>query len=331
MALIQVAILDDYQDAALRMTDWSAVTARADLVVFRDHVADQEELIRRLRGFDVVVVMRERTPLPAAVIGRLPRLKLVVTSGSGNAVIDLAAAARHGITVCGTGGSGLAAPELSWGLLMALFRDIPGHDASVRAGGWQRGVGRELAGATLGLLGLGRIGQRMARYAHAFDMRVIAWSEHLTDDTARAHGAELVTREQLFAQADAVSVHLKLSGRTAGLVGAAELKLLGPDGYLVNTSRSGIVDRAALVDALRERTIAGAALDVFDIEPLSPGDPLRTLPGTVLTPHVGYVTTKAYQRFFSEIAADIVAWLDGAPVRRLGCSSSADGNGRNTS
>jgi phosphoglycerate dehydrogenase-like enzyme len=318
MALTRIAILDDYQDAALRMTDWSDVTSRADLVVFRDHVADQEELIRRLSGFDVVVVMRERTPLPAAVLARLPRLKLVVTSGSGNAVIDLQAATEHGITVCGTGGSGQAAPELTWGLLMALLRDIPGHDASVRAGGWQRGVGRELAGATLGLLGLGRIGQRMACYAHAFDMRVVAWSEHLRWDTAHAHGAELVTREQLFAQSDVVSIHLKLSARTAGLVGAAELKLLGPDGYLVNTSRSGIVDGAALLDALRERTIAGAALDVFDVEPLSPDDPLRTMGGTVLTPHIGYVTTKAYQRFFTEIATDIAAWLDGTPVRLLG-------------
>lgn len=315
--MTQIAILDDYQDAALQMTDWSAVTARATLVVFRDHVADPDELVARLRPFDVIVVMRERTPLPEAVLSRLPQLKLVVTSGSANAVIDLRAAAGHGITVCGTGGSGLSAPELSWGLLMALLRDIPGHDASIRAGGWQRGTGRELAGATLGLLGLGKIGQRMARYARAFDMRVIAWSEHLTAETARAHGAELVSKEQLFARADVVSVHLKLSARTAGLVGAAELKLLGPGGYLVNTSRSGIVDGAALLAALRDQAIAGAAIDVYDTEPLSPDDPLRTLPRTVLTPHIGYVTTQAYQRFFADIAADIAAWLDGAPLRSL--------------
>jgi phosphoglycerate dehydrogenase-like enzyme len=317
MPLTRVAVLDDYQAAALRSADWSPLAGRAEVVAFHDHVADECELIQRLKFFDVLVVMRERTPLPASVLGQLPQLKLVVTSGSTNASIDREAAVRCGITVCGTRGSARAAPELTWGLLMALLRNIPGHDASIRAGGWQLGVGRELAGSTLGLLGLGRIGQRMARYAAAFDMPVIAWSQNLTEERAQACGARLVSKQLLFAEADVVSIHVKLSARTTGLVGAPELALLGSGGYLVNTSRSEIVDGPALLDALRSGAIAGAALDVFGVEPLDRTDPLRSLPNTVLTPHIGYVTATAYHAFFTDIVADITAWLDGAPVREL--------------
>jgi phosphoglycerate dehydrogenase-like enzyme len=219
------------------------------------------------------------------------------------------------VTVCGTGMSGAGAPELAWGLVMALTRSIPQEDAGVRAGGWQSTVGRELAGSTLGLLGLGRIGQRMARYAKAFEMEILAWSGNLTEERARECGARLVSKAELFAQSDIVSVHVQLSGRTAGLIGAAELALLGPDGYLVNTSRGPIVDEQALISALRGGVIAGAALDVFDTEPLPAGHPLRALPDTVLTPHIGYVTRRTYEVFYTGIVEDVVAWLDGSPVR----------------
>jgi phosphoglycerate dehydrogenase-like enzyme len=317
MSLPRVAVLDDYQEVALSSADWSAIAGRADVTVFTDHIADSGDLAGRLAPYEVIVAMRERTPFPAALLDQLPALKLLITTGMRNASFDLAAASRRGVTVCGTGGSGPGAPELAWGLIMALVRNIPQEDALVRAGGWQGTVGRELAGRTLGLLGLGRIGQRMARYAHAFDMDVIAWSQNLTDSAARSSGARLVTKAELFARADIVSVHLQLSGRTAGLVGADELALLGPNGYLVNTSRGPIVDEAALVSALRGNVIAGAGLDVFAVEPLPAGHPLRSLPNTVITPHIGYVTTQAYQVFYRDIVADIAAWLDGSPVRVL--------------
>jgi phosphoglycerate dehydrogenase-like enzyme len=317
MAMVNVAILDDYQKVALSSADWSPVGGRADVTVFTDHIADETALIRRLAPFDVIVAMRERTAFPAAVLERLPRLRLLITTGMGNASIDLQAAARLGVTVCGTGGSPPATPELVWGLILALARYIPQEDAAVRDGGWQRTVGRELAGSTLGLLGLGRIGQRIVHYAHAFDMTCIAWSQNLTGERAEAAGARLVTREQLFAEAGIVSVHLKLSERTVGLVGAAELALLGPGGLLVNTSRGPIVDEAALVDALRQGRIGGAALDVFDIEPLPAAHPLRTMPNTVLTPHIGYVSRETYAVFYAEAVQDIAGWLDGSPVRIL--------------
>lgn len=315
--MVNVAILDDYQEVALSSADWSPVTSRADVTVFTDHIADEAALIERLATFDVIVAMRERTAFPATVLDRLPRLRLLITTGMANASIDLKAAARLGITVCGTGGTGAATPELVWGLILALARYIPQEDAAVRDGGWQRTVGRELAGSTLGLLGLGRIGQRIARYARAFDMDCIAWSQNLTADRAEAARARLVTKQQLFAEADIVSVHLKLSERTVGLVGAAELAWLGPDGLLVNTSRGPIVDEAALIEALGQGSIGGAALDVFDTEPLPPGHPLRTMPNTVLTPHIGYVAQEAYAVFYAEAVEDIAGWLDGRPARVL--------------
>jgi phosphoglycerate dehydrogenase-like enzyme len=311
----RIAVLDDYQQVALSSADWSVLDGRAEITVFTRHIVDHDELVRQLAAFEVVVAMRERTPFPAALLTRLPALKLLVTTGMRNAAIDLAAARDTGVLVCGTGGSGSAAPELAWGLIMAVTRHIPAEDATVRAGGWQHTVGAGLAGRTLGLLGLGRIGERVARYAQAFEMDVIAWSQHLTAQRAGACGARLAGKEQLFAEASIVSIHQQLSSRTIGLVGAAELALLGPDGYLVNTSRGPIVDETALIAALRGNLIAGAALDVFDTEPLPADHPLRTLPNTVVTPHLGYVTAESYQVFYREIVEDIAAWLDGSPIR----------------
>jgi phosphoglycerate dehydrogenase-like enzyme len=268
----------------------------------------------------VIAAMRERTPFPAALLDRLPRLRLLVTTGMRNASIDLAAAHRRGVVVCGTGGSAAGTPELTWALMMALTRNIPAEDARIRAGGWQSTVGRELAGRTLGLLGLGRIGQRVAGYGRAFGMDVLAWSQNLTADRAESCGARLVDKAALFRESDVVSVHLQLSDRTRGLVGAAELSLLGPDGYLVNTSRGPIVDESALLAALHGGTVAGAALDVFGTEPLPADHPFRSAPRTVLTPHLGYVTDRGYEAFFADTVEDIVAWLDGVPVRVLSAS-----------
>jgi phosphoglycerate dehydrogenase-like enzyme len=315
MPLPQVAVLDDYQQVALSSADWSPVTGRAEVTVFTEHISGTAELARRLAPFEVIAAMRERTPFPAELLAQLPALKLLITTGMRNASIDLAAAQQHGVTVCGTGGAGAGTPELTWGLITALTRSIPQEDAGVRAGGWQTSVGRDLAGSTLGLLGLGRIGQQVARYAKAFEMEILAWSENLTGERARECGARLVSKAELFAESDIVSVHVQLSSRTAGLIGAAELALLGPDGYLVNTSRGPIVDEQALISALRGGVIAGAGLDVFDTEPLPAGHPLRALPNTVLTPHLGYVTTRAYEVFYTHIVEDVVAWLDGSPVR----------------
>ena len=312
-----VAVLDDYQGVALASADWSPLAGRADVVVFTEHLADPDALVAALGPFDVVVAMRERTAFGADVLRRLPDLRLLVTTGASNAAIDVAAARAQGVTVCGTGASAAAAPELTWALLMALVRQVPVEDGNVRAGRWQTTVGCELAGRTLGLLGLGRIGARMARYAAAFDMDLIAWSQNLTDEAAHAHGVTRVEKDELFRRADVVSVHVRLSDRTRGLVGADELRLLGPDGLLVNTSRGPIVDEAALLAALHDGTIGGAALDVYSLEPLAADDPWRSAPNTVLTPHIGYVTAEQYRVWFADVVEDVVAWLDGAPIREV--------------
>jgi phosphoglycerate dehydrogenase-like enzyme len=316
-APVSVVVLDDYQDVALSIADWSPLAGRTEVVRYTDHVADADELVQRLADAEVVVAMRERTPFPAELLARLPRLRLLVTTGLANAAIDLTAAARQGVVVSGTAGGSAAAAELAWALVLAVARDVAGDDRAVRAGRWQEHVGIELAGSTLGLLGLGRIGSVMARYAHAFDMRVVAWSANLTPARAAEHGARLVDKAELFRVSDVVSVHLKLSERTRGLVGAPELELLGPTGRLVNTSRGPIVDEAALLTALHAGTIAGAALDVFDVEPLPVDHPLRTAPRTVLTPHVGYVSRQSYAAMYGQCVEDVVAWLDGAPLRVL--------------
>jgi phosphoglycerate dehydrogenase-like enzyme len=312
---IRVAILDDYQAIALASADWAPVQARADIVVFTDHLSDPAALARRLQDFEVVVAMRERTGFDAALLDRLSKLELLVTTYMKNAAIDVPAARRNGVTVSGTGAVEAAAPELAWALLMATVRNIPAEDASVRAGGWQRTVGIVLDGRTLGVLGLGRMGKAMARYAQAFGMDVIGWSQNLDVNVAEQSGVRPVGKDELFRSADVVSVHVVLSERTRGIVGARELELLGPDGYLINTSRGPVVDEAALVDALGRGAIAGAGLDVFDIEPLPPGHLLRSLPNTVVTPHIGYGTKEMYKVFFRDVVTDIVGWLDGTPVR----------------
>jgi phosphoglycerate dehydrogenase-like enzyme len=313
----RVALLDDYQGVALTSADWSALRGRAEITVFRDHLADEQALAERLLPFDVVVGMRERTAFPGSLLAKLPNLKLLITTGPFNAVFDVDAAVRRGIVVCGTGGAGAATPELTWALILGVTRHIAAEDAGVRAGRWQQtGVGPELMGSTLGILGLGRIGPRIARYAHAFDMNVLAWSQNLTPERCAEVGAGYAgSLQELFERSDIVTVHLKLSDRTHHLVGADELAALGPTGYLVNTSRGPIVDEAALVSALAAGTIAGAALDVFDVEPLPADHPYLSTPNTLLTPHIGYVSTVAYEAFYGDVVGDIAAWLDGSPIR----------------
>jgi phosphoglycerate dehydrogenase-like enzyme len=311
---VRIALLDDYQRVALAFGDWSAIPD-AEVVPFHDHVTDPAALVGRLAGFEVVVAMRERTPLPSDVLANLPDLRLVVTTGMGNAVIDMDAAAAAGITVCGTSGNVTSTAELTWGLIFAVLRHIPLEDAAVRAGRWQQTVGTGLAGRTLGLVGLGHIGTLVARAGQAFGMEVVAWSQNLTADRAGASGVRAVGREELFSTADVVSVHYVLSERSRGLIGRDDLRRMKPTAILVNTSRGPIVDEEALVDALDTGRIAGAGLDTFDTEPLPVGHPLRRLPGTVITPHLGYVTDDCYRIFYDHIVEDISRWLAGSPVR----------------
>jgi phosphoglycerate dehydrogenase-like enzyme len=312
---VRIVILDDYQRAALRSADWSTVDA--DVVTVNHHVDDHDDLVAILAGAEVVVAMRERTPFPARLLDRLPALRLLVTTAMYNASIDLAAAAARGITVCGTRGVKQSTAELTWGLILALVRDIPGEQQSLRAGGWQVGLGASLHGKTLGLIGLGTVGGHMARVGNAFDMDVVAWSSNLTRERAAECGARLVGKEELLRTADVVSIHLVLGQRNRNLVGAPELALMRAESYLVNTSRGPIVDTDALVAALHAGAIAGAALDVFDVEPLPAEHPLRGTPNTILTPHIGYVTAEDYRLFYGDAVADIAAWRAGSPIRVL--------------
>lgn len=307
---VKIAVLDDYQGVALEMADWSPLAGRAEVTVFRDHLSEPDAIVRRLEPFDVICVMRERTPLTRAIIERLPRLRLIASTGAANASIDLAAARERGIPVAHTGYTSHGAIELTWALLLAAVRSIPAEVDSVRGGGWQVAVGGDLAGRTLGLVGLGRIGSAMARIGRAFTMDVIAWSANLTGEKAAEAGARLVAKDVLFRTADIVSLHLVYSERTRAIVGAAELALMKSSAWLVNTSRGPLVDEAALLEALRAKRIAGAALDVFATEPLPPDHPLRTLPNVVATPHVGFVTRHAYQTFYRDTVRNIVDWLD---------------------
>jgi phosphoglycerate dehydrogenase-like enzyme len=313
----RIAVLDDYQTVAARFADWSRVSEPVDVVEFHDHLDDEDALVERLMPFDVVVAMRERTPFPRQLLERLPNLRLLVTTGKRNASIDVAAAAERGIAVCGTASHPTGPVELTWALILAVARHIPQEDASVRAGGWQETVGTDLAGATLGVLGLGRLGERVATIGQAFGMDVVAWSQNLTDERAAEVGVRRVSKDELFAGADVLTVHLVLSDRTRGLIGRDELKQMKQSAILINTSRGPIVDEAALLDALNHNTIAGAGLDVFDQEPLPQDHPLRSAPRTVLTPHLGYVTEKTYEVFFREAVEDVAAFLSGNPVRVL--------------
>ena len=306
---MQVAILDDYQHVALTMADWSEVAGHATITVFNDHLADPDAVVERLKPFDVVCVMRERTPLPREVIERLPRLKMIASTGPFNASVDVAAAKERGIYVSTTGGYVESTVELTWALILATARRIVDESVSVRGDGWQTSVGRQLGGTVLGVLGLGRIGSRVARVGEAFGMDVVAWSANLTPERAEKAGATYVSKQELFASADVLSIHLVLSERSRGLVGAEELALMKPTALLVNTSRGPIIDESALLDALRSRRIAGAGLDVFDTEPLPAGHPLRSLDNVVATPHIGYVAEQVYRVFYGEAAAKIARWL----------------------
>jgi phosphoglycerate dehydrogenase-like enzyme len=329
---MRVAILDDYQQISLASTDWSTVRSLGQIDVFAEHIRRTEALVSALEPYDVVVAMRERTPFDADRLGQLPRLRLLVTTGMGNTSIDLEAAAARGITVCGTGGIGSSTAELTWGLILALLRHIPEEDKRLklagRAGGaalgvggsWQRTVGTGLDGKRLGVVGLGHQGRRVADIGRAFGMKVVAWSQNLDPDVAKKAHAKAVSKEELFSSSDVVTVHYKLSPRSVALVGAAELALMKPSAYLVNTSRGPLVDSAALLAALRSGAIAGAALDVYDVEPLPLSDPLRSAPNVVLTPHLGYVTEETYQVFYGDAAEDIVAFAEGSPVRVLTAS-----------
>ncbi len=310
-----VAVLDDYQGVALTLADWSTIRQRAGVTVFGDHLADHEALVERLLPFDVICVMRERTPLPRRVIERLPRLKLIASTGPRNASIDEAAAAERGIAVRHTGYSSTPTVELTWALILAGARHVAAENASLRAGGWQHTLGDDLATRPLGVIGLGRIGSLVARVALAFDMKVLAWSQNLTAEAASAAGARLVSKRELLQQADVVSIHLVLSQRTTGMIDAADLALMKPTARLVNTSRGPLVVEAALREALATKRIAGAAIDVFDVEPLPAEHPFRTLDNLLATPHIGYVTRGLYERFYRDTVANVGAWLDEA---RLG-------------
>jgi phosphoglycerate dehydrogenase-like enzyme len=307
---MKMAILDDYQNVALTMADWSRVESKAEITVFTDHVGEPDAVVARLQPFDVVCVMRERTPLPREVLERLPRLKMVASTGSRNASIDVQTAQAHHIHVTATGYRSTPTIELTWALILAAVRNLVGEASSLRAGGWQTSVGRELTGRVLGVLGLGRIGSEIARIGTVFGMDVIAWSQNLTPERARAGGAAWVSREELFARSDVLSIHVVLSDRTRGLVNGADIAAMKPTSWLVNTSRGPIVDQDALLAALRSKSIAGAALDVFDVEPLPAGHPLRTLPNVLATPHIGYVAEDLDRTFYSDAAASIAAWLE---------------------
>ena len=314
---MRVAVLDDYQGVAREMGEWSSLGADCEVVFFKDHLADNGAVARRLQDFEIIVAMRERTPFPRALIEKLPNLRLLVTTGMRNASIDLATARERGVVVCGTPGAAGTTGELTWGLILALFRQIPREDRLLREGRWQTTVGLGLAGKTLGIIGLGTIGSQVAKVGAAFNMEVLAWSQNLDAERAGKAGAKRVERDELLARSDVVTIHLVLSERTRGLIGERELTRMKPTAFLVNTSRGPIVQEAALAAALKKGTIAGAGIDVYDAEPIAPDHPLLSAPNTVLTPHLGYVTRESYAAYFRGAVEDIAAWRRGAPMRVL--------------
>ncbi|MFD0401484.1 D-2-hydroxyacid dehydrogenase family protein [Kitasatospora sp. NPDC127121] len=317
---LRCAVLDDFQGVATSIVDWSPVSDRVAVTAFSEHFGSEDELAAALADFDFVVTLRERVPFPASLFARLPRLRLLVASGMRNSVIDYAAAEAHGVTVCGTASSSTPPVELTWALLLGLARGIVPESTALREGGpWQSTVGADLHGRVLGLLGLGKIGGLVARVGLAFGMDVLAWSQNLTDERAAEVGVRRAAgKEELLSGADFVSIHLALGERTRGLLGEAELALMKPEAYLVNTSRAVIVDQDALLAALTGGRIAGAAVDVFDVEPLPADHPLRTAPRLLATPHLGYVSRDNYRRYYGEAVEDIAAYLAGEPIRRLG-------------
>ncbi|MEW2483096.1 D-2-hydroxyacid dehydrogenase family protein [Mycobacterium sp. NPDC049093] len=313
---LRIAVLDDYQGIA-DTVDWSPIPRPVQITALRKHVTPGPALVETLADHEVVVAMRERTPLDGALLAELPALKLLVTTGPFNAAIDVAAAGRLGITVSGTGGAVTPTVEHTWALILGLQRHLTTEDQRIRDGLWQSTIGTDLHGATLGLVGVGRIGSRVAAIGKAFGMEVIAWSPNLTDERAAKAGVARVDRDTLFADADVVSLHMVLADSTRGLVGRAELAAMKPTAILVNTSRGGLIDEPALVEALHSNQIRGAALDVYQHEPLPAGNPLTSLPNTLLTPHLGYVTHTVMSIFYRDIVEDIAAYCAGAPVRLL--------------
>lgn len=314
---MKIAVLDDYQNVAASYGPWHELPPSCEVHYFREHIANPDALIDALAGFDIVVAMRERTPFPASVLAQLPQIKLLVTTGMANAAIDLSAATASGITVSGTSSVATSTAELTWALLLTLARHIPAEQEALRQGQWQISVGTGLAGKTLGVIGVGRIGSQIIRYGNTFGMNVIAWSQNLTPERATAAGCTAVSREELLARSHVVTVHLKLGDRSRGIIGRKDFERMRRDALFINTSRAEIVDEAALIDALNQRLIAGAALDVHYGEPLAPNHPLRSTPNTLLTPHLGYVTDDGYTTFFTHAVEDIRAYLDGAPIRVL--------------
>ena len=310
------AILDDYQNVALKLADWSKLGPDVAVKVFNESLGDQASVIRTLKDYSIVCLMRERTPFPRAVFEALPDLKLVVTSGARNAAIDLAAAEERKVVVCGTETPGNPTTELAFGLMLELTRKIGFENARLKAGAkWQTTLGTDLGGKTLGVVGLGKLGSKAAQIGRAIGMDIIAWSQNLTAERCREVGATLVSKDELFRRSDFITVHLQLSPRTRGLIGAKDLGLMKPTAYFINTSRGPIVEEAALLDALRAKRIAGAGIDVYDVEPLPLDHPLRKMDNAVITPHLGYVTEDNYRRFYGQMVEDIRAWLDGKPVR----------------
>jgi phosphoglycerate dehydrogenase-like enzyme len=316
MPRYRCAILDDYQNVVLNVTDWSKVAGDVDIKVFNEHLGGPDNIVKALQGFNIVCAMRERTPFPRAVIEKLPDLKLLITTGLRNASIDVAAAKEHGVVVCGTPSVGNPTSGIAIGLMLELTRRVGYENARMKAGApWQSTIGMDLDGQTLGVLGLGKLGTRTANIAKAFGMKVIAWSQNLTPEKCKEAGVDYVSKEDLFRQADFITIHVVLSQRSRGLVGAKEIALMKPTAYLINTSRGPIIDEAAMLAALRDKKIGGAGLDVFDVEPLPVDHPLRKMDNVVLTPHLGYVATQNYRAYFAGVVDDIRAFIDGKPVR----------------
>lgn len=305
----KVAILDDYQEVALTMADWSPINNLITITVFKDHLFEEEAVVNRLKPFDIICVMRERTPLTESILNQLPNLKLIVSTGRRNAAINYVAAEANGVVVGNTGYIGTGAPELTWALLMAITKHIPQENLSVRTGGWQQKIGIDLSGKTIGIVGLGKIGKKIAIIAAAFDMNVIAWSSNLTEEKANEGGARLVSKETLFKEADFITVHLVLSERTKAIINSADLALMKSTAYIINTSRGPLIAEDDLVQVLQNNKIAGAALDVFDQEPLPASHPYRTLPNVLVTPHIGYVTQNTYKLFFDDTVNIISDWI----------------------
>jgi len=314
---LKLAVLDDYQGTAKDLADWSKLPSGTEVEFFQNHIVEEDQLVERLKDFDMVMGMRERTPFTRSILSRLPKLRLLITTGRRNASFDVEAASELGITVCGTNGRGEGPTELTWGLILAMVRHIPEEDQRSREGSWGTTIGVGVKGKTLGLIGLGHIGSLVARVGVAFDMRIIAWSQNMTAERANECGATLVDKKTLFKESDIVSVHLVLSDRSRGLVSASDLSMMKPSAYLVNISRGPIVDEEALIDVLERRAIAGAALDTFDVEPLPKDHPLFKTPNTLICPHLGYVIDESYQAFYTGVIENVRAFASGEPVRTI--------------